>query len=603
MYFRQERPSFPVRYFPYPILLVILLSIFSSVIFSWGQNSRPVVQNIEFHGDFGLSDKELSRSMRLQPGTVFIDDSVSAALVRLQRQLNAHGFLFARIDSVVIYTDSLHASVTLNVYGHSGQPVKTGELYINGDSLQSPDYASNLQMLKDQPYSDRRIEEGIHQLLRAAAERGHPFARAEVTDVRFRKAEDQTVADVYIRMEQGPPVYIKNIVLRGNTYTKPYVILRELDVRPGQPFRQSALNAARKKLYRLNIFKEVKEPLILSAGEDSVLVQIEVEEGNSTNFDGVIGYIPGGGRAGDPEGYFTGLLHLSFNNLFGTGRGFYVNWEKLDRLSEEFRLEYREPWVFRIPMDLGLRLERIVRDTTYIQWEYRLGASLHIFDELNFLFSMNQVNSFPDSVASREQRLLRNRVINGELGIEYDTRENSLNPLGGLYFKNTYSFGLKTNYGPSYILTEDKIEKKENIQTLKLWFEWYYNVWSNQVFALRLNGRQIKGNNLQITDYFWLGGARSVRGYREKQFSGDITAWASLEYRFVLSRNSRIFLFNDWGFYRNPANTENTGEILMGYGAGVRFDTPLGVLGVDYGLGKNDTFSQGKIHFGIINRF
>jgi len=29
----------------------------------------------------------------------------------------------------------------------------------------------------------------------------------------------------------------------------------------------------------------------------------------------------------------------------------------------------------------------------------------------------------------------------------------------------------------------------------------------------------------------------------------------------------------------------------------------LGVMGVDFGLGKNDSFSNGKIHFGIENSF
>ena len=43
--------------------------------------------------------------------------------------------------------------------------------------------------------------------------------------------------------------------------------------------------------------------------------------------------------------------------------------------------------------------------------------------------------------------------------------------------------------------------------------------------------------------------------------------------------------------------------MLPGYGLGIRFDTPLGIMGVDYGLGKGDSFSEGKIHFGITSQF
>jgi len=36
---------------------------------------------------------------------------------------------------------------------------------------------------------------------------------------------------------------------------------------------------------------------------------------------------------------------------------------------------------------------------------------------------------------------------------------------------------------------------------------------------------------------------------------------------------------------------------------GLKLDTSLGVYEVDYALGEKDRFSEGKIHFGISNRF
>ena len=64
-----------------------------------------------------------------------------------------------------------------------------------------------------------------------------------------------------------------------------------------------------------------------------------------------------------------------------------------------------------------------------------------------------------------------------------------------------------------------------------------------------------------------------------------------------------MFLFNDWGFYQYKERTGITKDTLYGYGIGIRFETPLGIMGVDYGFGRGDTFSTGKIHFGIINSF
>ena len=110
-------------------------------------------------------------------------------------------------------------------------------------------------------------------------------------------------------------------------------------------------------------------------------------------------------------------------------------------------------------------------------------------------------------------------------------------------------------------------------------------------------------NQLQLSDHFWFGGFETLRGYREDQFHGTAVAWVNLEYRFLLGRRTRIFLFNDWGFYQYKDVSGTVNDILPGYGIGLRFESPLGVMGVDYGFGRGDTFSTGKIHFGIINTF
>ena len=125
------------------------------------------------------------------------------------------------------------------------------------------------------------------------------------------------------------------------------------------------------------------------------------------------------------------------------------------------------------------------------------------------------------------------------------------------------------------------------------------------MLAFKLHGAHIESDKdqLQLSDHFWLGGFGTLRGYRENQFHGTTISWVNIEYRFIIGRNSRVFLFNDWGFYQYKERTGITKDTLYGYGIGIRFETPLGIMGVDYGFGRGDTFSTGKIHFGIINSF
>ncbi|HYW68732.1 MAG TPA: BamA/TamA family outer membrane protein, partial [bacterium] len=85
-------------------------------------------------------------------------------------------------------------------------------------------------------------------------------------------------------------------------------------------------------------------------------------------------------------------------------------------------------------------------------------------------------------------------------------------------------------------------------------------------------------------------------------FRGTRVALASVEYRFLLGRRSRAIAFVDVGhWYRdgsNPAKDTN-----LGYGIGLRGDTRLGTISVDYGLGEGDNLLDGKLHAGLIREF
>jgi outer membrane protein insertion porin family len=381
------------------------------------------------------------------------------------------------------------------------------------------------------------------------------------------------------------------------------VLLRELPLRPGALYSKKQVEKIPERLNRLGLLKSVSDPVIVMKGRRHIGLLIEIEEGNSTSFDGVVGYIPGESAVAGNEGYFTGLVDLSLNNLFGTGRQFSVYWKKPDRLSEEFSLGFREPWVMGYPLDVGVGLDRTVRDSAFIEWQYELNTRLRIRENFYLVSRLHRRIALPDSASSRTQRLTRNAVLNGEIGVEYDSRYYPINPRDGIFYRNTYSYGLKENFGPSYLLDEDQIKKNERVETIHIEFEWFQRIAMNQVLSLQLTGYKISGGRLQLTDFFWFGGSRSLRGYRENQFRGNVVAWANLEYRFLLNRNSRLFVFNDWGFYQDIRASEKTDHTLPGYGIGIRLDTGLGIMGIDYGLGRGDTFSQGKIHFGIINRF
>jgi outer membrane protein insertion porin family len=182
------------------------------------------------------------------------------------------------------------------------------------------------------------------------------------------------------------------------------------------------------------------------------------------------------------------------------------------------------------------------------------------------------------------------------------------NPRKGLLYKTEIGYARKSNYStPSFVPEKQKVSSTD----ISLDLEHFLPTLNRQtLFAgLHFEGLYTDERVIPVSDQFKLGGANSVRGYREEEFFGTQIAWANLEYRFLLDRNSRLFLFADYGYFERKARggTEKALKRIssdkLGYGFGLRIDSKAGLMGIDYGLGEGDSFSQGKIHFGVTNRF
>jgi outer membrane protein assembly factor BamA len=125
--------------------------------------------------------------------------------------------------------------------------------------------------------------------------------------------------------------------------------------------------------------------------------------------------------------------------------------------------------------------------------------------------------------------------------------------------------------------------------------------------ALSFHGRRISSSEkfIPIPDQYRLGGTRSLRGYREDQFRGSTIAWSNMEYRYILGPRSRAFVFCDVGYYHAENSNGVSEDLKIGYGFGVRLETGLGIMGIDYGLayGEKTGLMSGLLHVGLVNEF
>jgi outer membrane protein insertion porin family len=138
-------------------------------------------------------------------------------------------------------------------------------------------------------------------------------------------------------------------------------------------------------------------------------------------------------------------------------------------------------------------------------------------------------------------------------------------------------------------------------------FEHFASFFNRQVLATSVYARDFRSATTELSDLFRLGGANTLRGYREAQFLASRLVWSNVEYRILVGLRSYLFGFVDAGYVFTPERRDvgllKSEQTKLGYGVGVRLDSPLGLLGVSLAFGQGDTFSTAKLHIRLINEF
>lgn len=579
---------------------VILFIFVSSLTFPQKLSSLEINQNYYF------DDSQYLQWSGLQIGQPYFKGIIDTTKSRIAKNLLAQGFYFFKFvkDSIEFENDSTEFKIILNIA--ENQPITLRNIFIESDSTLKAILSEHFDFLKGEILNKDQLETNIDKALSDLENSGYPFAAIVIKSINVftDSTNNQNFADLYLKLLTGNKNKIDKIELKGNTSTKDYVIIRELRLSPDEIYSQKKIEQIPKRLNRLGFFEPVPVPQYYLNSKGEGVLEIVVKEKNTNNFDGIIGYIPP--SQNETNGYVTGLVNVSLRNLFGTGRAAAIRWNKFSRSSQELELKYLEPWLFSLPLNINLNLYQKIQDSTYVQ--RRLEAALEYLATENISAS---VIVSTESVIPTERTIPVFTVFNSSylstgVNFKIDSRDDPYSPTEGILFINSYLYSRKSINGPAQYITSN-ISNNINLQRFSVTFSTYFQFFNRQVVAINVNARELRGASFENSDLYKLGGTNSLRGYREEQFLGSRIFWSNLEYRFLFTRRTFGFLFFDTGYYLRPEdysrNIARQEDFLYGFGLGLNIETGIGVLAVSYALGKGDNFSDGKIHFGIVNEF
>ncbi|WP_446806047.1 outer membrane protein assembly factor [Dialister sp.] len=509
--------------------------------------------------------------------------------------------VFSQIRPVFV---SVPEGVKLTYQLVSNPVVKNVEF--SGNTVFTSDYLKSImQIPKDSVLNFVLVNQKLREIEDLYLKQGYML----VSTPNVQVSADGTL---HIDISEG---IVEDIVIVGNEKTKNYVITRELKLKKGKPFNKFLASRSMERLYNLGYFEDVNMKLLPGkTNEHDVIIEIDVIEQKT-------GIVTVGAGYSDADGT-VGIIELGDTNFRGTGDKVNLHWEFGGAGDgKNYTLSYTRPWINDNGDSLGASIfNRIYEYDDYDAngdkvAEYdkrRKGWNLtwgHVSDE----YRTNYFN-FESSKESYDDH---DGFETGEVMDKYLAKNNITD-----YHDSDWYKAIMDNFGTTNSFTFTHVfdnrdnyfnaSKGRRISFAAQWgghglggdYDFYkftaegrfYKALGNgHILALRLMGGYIDGD-VSYGNLFDLGGSDTLRGYEDDQFKGKKMYAATLEYRFPIAKKVQGVLFTDagstWGIDEGkiPWYTDDD-SLNWSVGVGIRLQTPIGPIRLDYGHGDRNKFN------------
>ncbi|MBM3184797.1 MAG: hypothetical protein FJZ67_00720 [Bacteroidetes bacterium] len=421
---------------------------------------------------------------------------------------------------------------------------------------------------------------------------GFPF-----TEVGFQNEElDDDQLTCELEINTGKLFRWKAINLKGNVD----ISLRSLQIITGviidEPFSEEIFSLVDKRLEQTIYFKKAKTSEILFT-EEGVELFVYLESQKVSSVQGAVGLQPNPitQRVG-----LTGDIQVKLLNAFNKGENLDLNWRSIQPQTQALNLKLVYPYLFQTPFGIDARFNLFKRDSSFldvrtnlgIQYQLANGSLLKAFYQLS---SSDLLYGASNSIFSK-----LSKVRSNSYGLSFLRRKLDYipNPMKGNILLVEAAVGSRKTILDSV--------KNSLMGRINFNYQHYFQLYGRNVLKLAANFESYYAQEVFQNELYRFGGINSFRGFNEEELFASTKLITTLEYRFIVDRNSNAFLFYDQAFYENNA-LNYIKDYPFGIGAGFSFGTKLGIFTISYALGKqlsnNLDFRSGKIHFGYTAYF
>ncbi|WP_270983157.1 outer membrane protein assembly factor BamA [Campylobacter helveticus] len=504
---------------------------------------------------------------------------------RISDEYMKEGFLDVQVSSPFLktYTDSYRADLTYFI--KEGEPYKIVDIQIKNPLFSDEENQEILEELESQVKDIINIEDvrkDLKTIETKSADLGYAFVQV-FPDI--QKNSETHEASISFQVVPNEKVYIRNVIISGNSRTVDRVVRRELFLTEGNLYHRTDLKESINALRRTSYFEsvEIKEERV---DETHIDLIVEVKEAATGAISGGIGYSSSDGL----------LLNasLSDSNIFGSGIKSSVSIDKSDETLSG-RINITNPRIADSEYSLGGSLySNDYEWDEYSEQNYgfdiTLGRQFWRYFNASVTYNLEQSDIYYLSPT-----LLRTGYQLGE------SIKSSISP--AISFNNTDDFYLpRSGIIASSALEFAGVGGDQQFLYSKTSFNFYQGledyIGYDLIYRYKANFYKVWDQGyLPINQRVYLGGMRSIRGFENRTVSprnewgdevgGTIAFANSFELSFPLIDRIKLrgSVFFDYGAIGRSRLDEMQ---RMSMGVGVEWITPIGPLQVVFAKPLND---------------
>ncbi|MPB16671.1 outer membrane protein assembly factor BamA [Campylobacter lari] len=522
----------------------------------------------------------------------------------------------SRISDVYLKEGYLDVSVSpafLNTYTDTYQAdltyfINEGEVYkVKGIKIFNPIFsdeenealANDLKLSVGKIVNIEKLREDIKTIETKTADLGYAFVQV-IPDI--QKDKENHEAMIIFKVTPNEKVYIRDVIISGNTKTVDRVVRRELYLTEGNLYNRTDLIDSRNALRRTAYFEnvDIKEQRVDDTHIDLI---VEVKEASTGAISGGIGY-------GTSDGILLSAS-LSDANILGSGMKGSVSIDKGDDTLSG-RVSLRNPRVNDSDYSLGGtlysdRLEWDSYDERNYGFDISVGKTLGRYTSIDLTYNLEQSDIYhlSDRLIAQGYKLGKTYKSSITPSIVFNNTDDYYLPRSGFIASTSLEYaGLGGDQ--EFISSTTKFNYYQGLEEFIGWDLIYrykasfYKVWDQ--------------GYLPINEKLYLGGIGTIRGFDRRSVSpknewgdetGGTVAFAnSVELSFPIFDRIKLrgSVFFDYG-----AIGESSLSQIQRWSTGVGFEwlTPLGALNLVFAkpFNTNSKDDLSKFEFMLGARF